>query len=191
MAGQAKYTNYAPVQKDITSGGSTPPTMGKANYTLLNMLFGTRPDVIPLTNSPAALKPIMDRGNALLSPIKADADPVWFPKGVYLNFLNPDPGYSAPDVPNIDVSTLGLGGPANPYFPNLTSTDTSGAGKTDPVQAVILGINDADGTQDVVLGSTNGTAVPSVTSLNMYLGNKLGESTLLPGFRPGRTLPEY
>ncbi len=189
MAGQAKYTNYAPVQKDVTSGGSTPPTMGKADYTLLNMLFGTRPDVIPLDNGPAALKPIMDRANALLAPVKADADPVWFPKGVYLNFLNPDPSYSAPDVPNIDVSKIGLGGPSTPYTPNLTSTDTTGGGNTNPVQALVLGINDI--VPNLVLGADNGTAVPSTTSLNMYLGNKLGESSLLPGFRPGRTLPEY
>jgi len=191
MAGQGKYTNYAPVQKDLTTGGSTPPTMGKANYPLLNMLYGTRPDVIPLDNSPASLKPITDRGNALLSPIKAEADPIWFPKGVYLNFLNPDPSYSAPDVPNIDMTKIGPGGPSSPYFPNLTSTDQSGAGSIEPVVAIPLGINEADGTQDVVLGSTNGTANPAVTSLNMYLGNKLGESSLLPGFRPGRTLPEY
>lgn len=189
MAGQAKYTNYAPVQKDITSGGSTPPDMGKANYGLLNMLYGTRPDVVPLTNDPAALKPIMDRANALLNPAKADADPVWFPKGVYLNFLNPDPSMSAPDVPNIDVSTLGPGGPATPYHPNLTSTDTSGAGNTDPVPALVMGINDSDGNANLVLGADNGTAVPSTTSLNMFQGNQLPAS-LIPGFRPGRTLPE-
>lgn len=187
MAGQAKYTNYAPVQKDLTSGGSTPPHLGKANYTLLNTLFGTRPDVIPLTNDPAALQPIMVRANTLLNPAKADADPVWFPKGVYLNFLNPDPTMQAPDVPNIDVTTLGPGGPANPYFPNLTSTDTTGAGNTDPVTALPLGVNDVDPT--LVLGSDNGTAVPSTTSLNMFQGNQLPAS-LLPGFRPGRTLPE-
>lgn len=189
MAGQAKYTNYAPVQYAISSGGTTPPTLGKANYTLLNMLFGTRPDVIPLSNGPAALKPITDRGNALLSPVKADADPVWFPKGVYLNFLNPDAAYSAPDVPNIDISKMGPGGPSTPYTPNLTSTDTSGGGNTNPVVALKLGINDI--VPNLVLGADNGPAVPSVTSLNMYQGNKLGDSVLLPGFRPGRTLPEY
>jgi hypothetical protein len=90
-------------------------------------------------------------------------------------------------VPNINVSTLGPGGPANPYFPNLTSTDTSGAGNTDPVTALPLGVNDVDPT--LVLGSDNGTAVPSTTSLNMFQGNQLPAS-LLPGFRPGRTLPE-
>lgn len=191
MAGQAKYTNYAPVQKDISTGGASPPSMGKANYPLLNTLFGTRPDVIPFTNSPADLKPLMDRANLLLTPPKAEADPVWFPKGVYLNFQNPDPSLQAPDVPNINVGALGPGGPASPYFPNLTSTDTTGAGNTEPVQALVMGINEPDGTQDVVLGANNNTAVPSVTSLNMFLGNKLGENSLLPGFRPGRTLPEY
>jgi hypothetical protein len=129
----------------------------------------------------------MTRANTLLNPAKADADPVWFPKGVYLNFLNPDPTMQAPDVPNIDVSNLGPGGPANPYTPNLSSTDTSGAGNTDPVPAVLLDVNDVDPT--LVLGSDNGTAVPSVTSLNMFQGNQLPAS-LLPGYRPGRTLPE-
>jgi hypothetical protein len=187
VAGQAKYTNYAPIQKDLTSGGNTPPSMGKANYSLLHTLFGTRPDTIPLTNSPSDLKPIMDRANALLNPAKADADPVWFPKGVYLNFLNPDPAFSAPDVPNIDVSKAGPGGPSTPYTPNLTSTDTTGAGKADPVPALVLGVNDINPT--LVLGSDNGTAVPSTTSLNMFQGNQL-PAALIPGFRPGRTLPE-
>lgn len=187
MAGQAKYTNYAPVQKDLTSGGATPPQLGRADYTLLNLLFGTRPDVTPLTNDPAALKPIMDRANALLNPAKADADPVWFPKGVYLNYLNPDPAFSAPDVLNIDVAPLGPGGPSTPYTPNLTSTDTSGAGSIEPVPALVLKPSDIDA--NVVLGADNGTADPSVTSLNMFQGNQL-PATLLPGFRPGRTLPE-
>ena len=188
MAGQGKYTNYAPVQKDLSSGGSTPPSLGKANYTLLNTLFGTRPDIIPLDNSPASLKPIMDRANAKLNPPQQEVDPVWFPKGVYLNFLNPDPAYSAPDVPNIDVSKVGAGGPSTPYTPNLTSTDTTGAGNTDPVPALVMGVNDID--PNLVLGTDNGTAVPSTTSLNMFQGNQLGTSSLLPGFRPGRTLPE-
>ncbi len=187
MAGQGKYTNYAPVQKDVTRGGSTPPHLGRANYTLLNTLFGTRPDVIPLTNSPEAVAPIMERANTLLSPPVADSDPVWFPKGVYLNYLNPDSAYSAPDVPNIDVSTIAIGGPSTPYTPNLSSTDTSGAGNTDPVPAVLLGLTDVD--PNVALGSDNGTAVPSTTSLNMFQGNQL-PAALLPGFRPGRTLPE-
>lgn len=187
MAGQAKYTNFAPVQKDISIGGSTPPSLGKSDYNLLKVLFGTRPDVIPLTNSPADLKPIMDTANKYLTPVQAEADPVWFPKGVYLNFLNPDSAYQAPDIPNFDVTTLGPGGPSTPYSPNLSSTDTSGAGNTDPVQAVNLSIQDIK--PNLVLGSDNGTAVPSVTSQNMYTGNLL-PSSLLPGFRPGRTLPE-
>lgn len=190
MAGQAKYTNFAPVQKDISIGGNTPPSLGKSDYNLLKVLFGTRPDVIPLTNSPADLKPIMDTANRYLTPIQAEADPVWFPKGVYLNFLNPDPGYQAPNIPAIDVTAgnYGLpGGPSTPYSPNLTSTDTSGAGNTDPVIGVKLGIQDIK--PNLVLGSDNGTAVPSVTAQNMYAGNLL-PSSLLPGFRPGRTLPE-
>ena len=187
MAGQGKYTNFAPMQNDLSTGGNTPPSLGKANYTLLNTLFGTRPDVIPLTNTPSAVKPVLDRANALLTPAKADADPTWFPKGVYLNFQNPDPTMQAPDIPNIDVSKLGLGGPSTPYTPNLSSPDTSGAGSTEPVPAVLLTIGDIDPT--VVLGSDNGTADPAVTSLNMFNGSQL-PSTLIPGFRPGRTLPE-
>lgn len=187
MAGQAKYTNYAPVQKDLSTGGNTSPSLGKANYTLLNTLFGTRPDVIPLTNDPAALQPLMVRANQLLTPAKADADPVWFPKGVYLNFQNPDPSMSAPDIPNIDVSALGVGGPSTPYSPNLTSTDTSGAGSTDPVQAHVFEINELKPT--LVLEADNGTAVPAKTSLTMFNGSQM-PSNLIPGFRPGRTLPE-
>jgi hypothetical protein len=94
---------------------------------------------------------------------------------------------SAPDIPNIDVSTLGQGGPSTPYTPNLSSTDTSGAGNTEPVPAVLLSIADID--PKVVLGADNGTADPAVTSLNMFNGNLL-PSSLTPGFRPGRTLPE-
>lgn len=187
MAGQAKYTNYAPVQHDLSSGGNSPPTLGKANYTLLNTLFGTRPDVIPLTNDPAALKPLLDLANRVLSPRKADADPVWFPKGVYLDFQNPDPAFTSPDVPNIDVSKLGLGGPSTPYTPALDSPDTSGAGRTDPIQATILKTTDVK--PNLVLGSDNDTADPSTTSLGMFNGNQL-PSSLLPGFRLGRTLPE-
>jgi hypothetical protein len=187
MAGQGKYTNYAPVQKDLSSGGNTPPQLGKANYTLLNTLFGTRPDVIPLTNDPVALKPILDRANLLLTPIQAEADPVWFPKGVYLNFQNPDPALQAPDIPNIDVSKIGAGGPSTPYSPNLSSPDTTGAGSTEPVVATLLNINDID--PSLVLGADNGTAVPAVTSMNMFNGSQL-PSSLTPGFRPGRTLPE-
>ncbi len=187
MAGQGKYTNFAPVQKDLSKGGNTPPSLGKADYTLLNTLFGTRPDAIPLTNAPAALKPVMDRANALLTPAKADADPVWFPKGVYLNFENPDPSMSAPDIANIDVSKLGIGGPSTPFSPNLSSPDTTGGGSTEPVPAVVLGINDIKPT--LVLGGDNGTADPAVTPLNMFNGSTL-PSTLTPGFRPGRTLPE-
>jgi hypothetical protein len=187
MAGQGKYTNFAPVQKDLSTGGSTPPSLGKADYTLLNTLFGTRPDVIPLTNTKAALDPVMARANKLLTPIQVDADPVWFPKGVYLNFENPDPSMQAPDIANIDVSKMGLGGPSTPYTPNLSSPDTSGAGSTEPVPAVVLTITDID--PKVVLGSDNGTANPSVTALNMFNGSQL-PSTLTPGFRPGRTLPE-
>ena len=187
MAGQGKYTNFAPVQKDLSTGGNTPPSLGKANYTLLNTLFGTRPDAIPLTNAPAALKPVMDRANALLTPAKADADPVWFPKGVYLNFENPDPSMQAPDIANIDVSKIGLGGPSTPFSPNLSSPDTTGGGSTEPVSAVVLGVSDIKPT--LVLGGDNGTADPAVTSLNMFNGSQL-PSTLIPGFRPGRTLPE-
>jgi len=190
MAGQAKYTNYAPIQKDLTSGGSTPPSMGKANYTLLNTLFGTRPDAIPLTNNVSDLEPIMKRANDLLNPPVADtsADPMWWPKGVYLNFLNPAAGMSAPDIQNLDISKVGDGGPSTPYTPNLTSTDTTGAGKTDPVAAYVMTTAEIQPT--LAIGADNGTANPSVTSLNMFQGNKLGTSTLLPGFRPGRTLPE-
>jgi hypothetical protein len=187
MAGQGKYTNFAPVQKDISTGGNTPPALGRADYTLLNVLFGTRPDAIPLTNAPSALKPVMDRANALLTPAKADADPVWFPKGVYLNFQNPDPTMQAPDIPNINVSTLGIGGPSTPYTPNLSSPDVSGAGSIEPIPAVIMSIADID--KNVVLGADNGTAVPAVTALNMFNGSQL-PSSLTPGFRPGRTLPE-
>lgn len=161
--------------------------MGKADYTLLNRLFGTRPDVIPLTNEPASLAPIMATANALLTPKKADADPVWFPKGVYLNFQNPDAAYGAPDIPNIDVASLGPGGPSTPYSPNLSSTDTSGAGSTEPVPAVVLGVNEIK--PNLALGSDNGTAVPAITSLTMFDGSQL-PSSLVPGFRPGRTLPE-
>ncbi len=187
MAGQGKYTNFAPVQKDLSTGGNTPPSLGKSNLTLLNTLFGTRPDAIPLTNDPAALKPVMDTANKYLTPAKADADPVWFPKGVYLNFENPDPTMQAPDIPNIDVSKIGAGGPSTPYSPNLSSPDTSGGGSTDPVPAVVLKTGDIKPT--LVLGSDNGTADPSVTALNMFNGSQL-PSTLTPGFRPGRTLPE-
>lgn len=187
MAGQGKYTNYAPVQNDLSSGGSSPPQLGKANYTLLQTLFGTRPDVIPLANDPTSLKPLMDRANALLNPAQQKADPVIFPKGVWLNFQNPDPSLSAPDIPNMDVSKLGLGGPSSPFSPNLTSTDTSGAGSTEPVDAVILAAKDIK--PNLVVGSDNGTASPATTSLNMFQGNQLPAS-LVPGFRPGRTLPE-
>lgn len=188
MAGQAKYTNYAPIQNDISTGGHTPPSFGKANYTLLNLLYGTRPDVIPLTNDPASLKPLMDNANALLTPVAQKADPAWFKGGlVYLNFLNPDPTLSAPDVPNLDVAAVGPGGPSTPYSPNLSSTDISGAGSIEPVSAVVLETTDIR--PNLVVGTDNGTANPAVTSLNMYEGNRL-PSSLLPGFRPGRTLTE-
>lgn len=189
MAGQGKYTNFAPVQDDLTTGGNTPPSLGRANYTMLNVLFGTRPDAIPLTNDPASLKPVMDRANALLTPAKADADPVWFPKGVYLNFLNPDPALQAPDVPNIDVSKIGLGGPGTPYSPNRASPDITGAGSVEPILAHVDAIDDVKPT--LVLAADNGTADPSVTSFNMFNGSQRQlPSTLIPGFRPGRTLPE-
>lgn len=187
MAGQAKYTNYAPVQDDLSSGGKSDPKLGKADHTLLRSLFKTPVDVAPLSNDPTGIKPILDRANELLNPAQQKADPLLFPKGVWLNFQNPDPSLRAPDVPNIDVSKLGLGGPSTPYTPNLASPDPSGGGSVEPVDATLMSV--ADIKPNLALESDNGTAVPSTTSLNMFSGNQLPAS-LLPGFRPSRTLPE-
>lgn len=189
MAGQAKYTNYAPVQSNLSTGGNSSPSLGKADYTLLGSLFGTKPDIFPKSNSAVDIKPIVDRANTLIHSTSnvATADPMWFPKGVYLNFLNPNDNMSAPDVQNLDVSNVGLGGPSTAYTPNLTSTDTTGAGSVEPVPAFLMETSDIRPT--LVLGATNGTASPAKTSLTMFEGNLL-PSSLLPGYRPGRTLPE-
>jgi hypothetical protein len=144
----------------------------------MNQLFKTDPS---LTN-PAD---IHARANKFLTPPKQEADPILFPKGVYLNFQNPDPAFSAPNIPEGPFLPAGetIGGPGNAYAPNQSSPDPSGAGSVEPVEPFLR--DPAEVNPGVQIG-TGGTTVPSVTSKEMFDGSQL-PSALVPGMRPGRT----
>ena len=178
MAGQGKYTRYKPIEGPLKSdGGNSPPNLGSVSYALLNTLFKT-----PETLTSAA--DIHKRANRYLCPVSQDiADPEIFPKGVYLNFQNPDPELSSPDIPNGPFLPQGktIGGPSNAYVPNLASPDPSGAGSTDPIEPTPLTFEDIKPTIQI---GVNGTVIPKVTSNEMYNGNILPSSINL-GSRPG------
>jgi len=180
MAGQGKYTRYRPVDPSapLSTGGNSPPALGASRWSLMNQLYKTDPSLTLAAD-------IHARANQFLTPAKQDADPILFPKGVYLNFQNPDPMYSAPNIPEGPFLPDGetAGGPGNAYAPNQSSPDPSGAGSVAPVEPFLRDPNDvAPGVQ---LG-TDGTVVPSVTSNEMFEGSQL-PSALVPGFRPGRS----
>lgn len=180
MAGQGKYTRYRPVDPSapLSTGGNSPPALGASRYSLLNQLFKTPPTLTTAAD-------IHARANQFLTPAKQEADPILFPKGVYLNFQNPDPAYSAPNIPQgpFGPGGTGIGAPGNAFTPNTSSPDPSGAGSTSPVEPFVRTPDDvAPGIQ---IG-TDGTVVPSVTSKEMFDGSQL-PSGLVPGFRPGRT----
>lgn len=175
MAGQGKYTRYVPVDPPapLSTGGSSPPSLGTHSWSVSRLLFKMG---IDLTNPPD----IMARANKFLTPPKQDADPILFPKGVYLNFQNPDPAYSSPDVKSIDVSSMGPGGPANPWSPNQGSPDPSGGGSVAPVPAVLRAATDVQ--PNVQIGQ-NGTVDPADTSKDMFDGSQL-PSALTLGTHP-------
>ena len=181
MAGQGKYTRYRPVDPSapLSTGGNSPPALGASRYSLLNQLFKTPPTLTVAAD-------ILARANQFLTPAKQEADPILFPKGVYLNFQNPDPAFSAP---NMRAFPAGFGdgaqpatpgAPGNAFSPNTSSPDPSGAGSTAPVPPFVRTPDDVS--PGIQIG-IDGTTVPSETSEEMFAGSQL-PSSLVPGLHP-------
>ena len=172
MPGGAKYSNYPDTLGPSPYG--TDGAKGVSNKTLLKTLFkvpaGFNKDEVAAT------------ANAELVPdvLPKNPDPtIWTdPNDIKLGFGG------APDIEAGPFSgqDSALGGPANPYFPNLTSPDPSGAGSIEPIAPTQLKDEDVNihAQRDV-----NGLGDPSKLSAEQSNATKITGTTLPLGKHPG------
>lgn len=166
MAGQGKYTTYAPVASD--------------KNTLLNKLFKSSDPVVQypfqdlVGKETDAISVAVSQGKALLQPVLQQGDPGHFPNGVYLDYSALNAPVQAPDTTEgVDVKWTNAGDPANSYVPDITSPGpgkTSGLDKsTDPKIAV------ADLKPNYVPGGPDtGTKSPVNIGAKVHSNNLLG-----------------
>lgn len=173
MPGQGKYNYY--LDTVAPSPYATPGARGAADQTLLKTLFKT-----PATGDQLTQAGVTATANRELVPdvLPKNPDPTIFSADdIKLGFG------AAPDIEKGPFSGQDTadGGPANPYFPNLTSPDPSGGGSTAPIAPTPL----ADSQVSVTAKrDVDGLVDPSKTSQEMSNKTKIGVQ-LTFGKHPG------
>lgn len=173
MAGGGKYSKYSDTLGDSPYG--VDGAKGVSNKTLLKTLFK-----VP---SGLDMKGVADTANAELVPdvLAKNPDPmIYSDDDIKLGFG------AAPDIEQGPFSgqDKAEGGPANPYFPNLTSPDPSGGGSTAPIVPTPLKDEDVSvhAKRDV-----DGLVDPSKSSGEMSNATKINGKSLPLGKHPGST----
>jgi hypothetical protein len=168
MPGQGKYSFYADTVAPSPFGAEG--ARGASNQTLLKTLFAPRPEM-----AQAAVKAT---ANAELVPdvLPKNPDPlVYSADDIKLGFG------ASPSIPNGPYGTTDIGAPANPWVPNLTSPDPTGAGGTSPITA--LPLDPIDVNKHAIPG-VDGLVDPAVSSAEQSNATKIG-TTLVLGKHPG------
>ena len=174
MPGGAKYSNYPDTLGPSPFG--TDGAKGVSDKTLLKKLFAT-----PSTGDQLTKDAVAATANRELVPdiLPKNPDPMIYTNDdIKLGFG------AAPDVEKGPYSgqDTAAGGPANPYFPNLTSPDPSGAGNVNPI--VPTKLKDADVSKTAVEG-VGGLVDPSDSSKEMSNATKITGKPLPNGKHPG------
>ena len=173
MPGNGKYGWY-PDSVPITSPYGPAGGPGASDVSLIRTLF-----LEPASGDRLTMEGVKNTANRELVPdvLPKNPDPMIYSLAdISLGFG------AAPDITSgpFDDQLLKEGGPANPYFPNLTSPDPEG-GTINPV--IPLPLTDSQvsprATRDV-----DGLVNPARTSLEMSNQTKIGKS-LFKGKRPG------
>lgn len=162
MAGQGKYTTYAPVASDRNS--------------LLNRLYkgsGNNPFTDLTGKEEDARLQTVDRAKALLSPDVQQGDPGHFPAGVNMAYEGDPNGIEVPDLTKVKWDSAGDA--ANPYTPDISSP---GPGKTDPLSKDVdpkVAVSDIKGAGYVPGAPGTGTKSPDKTAPAIKENNELGK----------------
>lgn len=171
MPGGAKYSNYPDTLGPSPFGNDG--AKGVSDKTLLKSLFkappGLNKDEVAVTANNELCPAILPK----------NPDPTIFSNDdIKLGFG------AAPDIEKgpFTASPSDPGAPANPYFPNLTSPDPSGAGSTSPVPPVLL--NDVD-VNKRAKRDVDGLVDPSKSSIEMTNATKISGKALPLGKHPG------
>lgn len=168
MPGQGKYSFYADTV--APSPYSAEGGRGASNQTLMKTIFQQRPEMQKVAVATTA--------NAELVPnvLPKNPDPlVYTADNIKLGFG------SSPDIASGPYTVSDVGAPANPWIPNLTSPDPSGAGSTAPISATPLTPNEVN---IHAIPGTDGLVNPSVSSIEQSNATKIG-TVLIPGKHPG------
>lgn len=168
MPGQGKYSFYADTVAPSPYGAEG--ARGASDQTLLKTLFQPRPELRQVE--------VKNTANAELVPdvLPKNPDPlVYTADNIKLGFG------SAPAIAQGPYTTSDIGAPANPWIPNLTSPDPSGAGSTAPITVTELSPEQVN---KHAIPGVDGLVDPSVSSAEQSNATKVG-TTLVPGKHPG------
>lgn len=168
MPGQGKYSFYADTVAPSAYSAEGGP--GSSDQTLIKTVFVQRPEM--------AKAAVAATANAELVPdiLPKNPDPL-----IYTND-NIKLGFgSAPDILAGPYTVSDIGAPANPWIPNLTSPDPSGAGSIAPIPALEL---EPEQVNRHAIPGVDGLVNPSVSSAEQSNATKVG-TTLIPGKHPG------
>ncbi len=167
MAGQGKYTQYAP---EANARNSLLGRLFKGNSTIANPFAefaGKEEDARQAT---------LARAKPLLSPEVQQGDPGHFPAGVNMEYEGDDNGVSAPDLDTVVWDSAG--DPANGYMPDPGSP---GPGITDPSgkdHDPQISVADANGPGYVPGSPGTGTKSPIDTAAAVKANSELGQGKL-------------
>lgn len=170
MPGQGKYSYYADTITPSPYGADG--GFGASDQTLIKTVFPPRPEL--------ARASVEATANAELVPdvLPKNPDPlIYTADNIKLGFGSAPDILSGPFGPGAN----GPGNPANPWVPNLTSPDPSGAGSISPIDATKL---DPEQVNRHAIPGVDGLVNPSVSSAEQSNATKIG-TTLIPGKHPG------